>query len=84
MPPCEGVERPEMDGVARPEMDGVTRPEMDGVARPDSEGVARPLSRTELRDEATEGGRGAMPGPTVGCDSFENCRNRPHWGAHEK
>jgi hypothetical protein len=39
IPPCEGVDRPEMDGVARP------------------------LSRTELRDEATEAGRGTLPGP---------------------
>ena len=56
IPPCEGVDRPEMDGVARPVREGVAeRPEMDGVARP--------LSRTELRDEATEAGRGTLPGP---------------------
>lgn len=59
MPPCEGVDRPEIEGVARP----LT----DGVARPESEGVARPLSRTELREEATDAGRGMLPGPpTVG------------------
>lgn len=55
------------EGVSRPEVDGVARPLIEGVARPLMEGVARPLSRTELRDEATESGRGTLPSsPTVG------------------
>jgi hypothetical protein len=84
-----GVARPEIEGVARPEIEGVALPETEGVALPEMDGVARPEkpetdSRPDRRLEATEPGRGALPGPTVGDESFEYCRKSPHMGGHSK